>query len=44
MADKVLEGKTVLMTGAARGMGRAMAVALASAGANVAMIDIDRDV
>ena len=43
MANKVLEGKTVLMTGAARGMGRAMAVALTGAGANVAMIDIDRD-
>ena len=44
MADRVLEGKTVLMTGAGRGMGRAMAVALADAGAKVAMIDIDEDV
>ena len=44
MADRVLEGKTVLMTGAGRGMGRAMAVALAGAGAKVAMIDIDEDV
>lgn len=44
MTDRVLEGKTVLMTGAGRGMGRAMAIALAGAGANVAMIDIDEDV
>ena len=44
MADRVLEGKTVLMTGAGRGMGRTMAIALAGAGAKVAMIDIDEDV
>tara|TARA_Y100001970_G_scaffold238852_1_gene300349 strand:+ start:17646 stop:18485 length:840 start_codon:yes stop_codon:yes gene_type:complete len=44
MADRLLEGKTVLMTGAARGMGRAMSIALAAAGAKVAMIDIDEDV
>ena len=44
MADRVLEGKVVMMTGAARGMGRVMSLALAQAGAKVAMIDIDKDV
>ncbi len=44
MADRVLEGKVVMMTGAARGMGRTMSRALAQAGAKVAMIDIDEDV
>ncbi len=44
MTERTLEGKTVLMTGAGRGMGRAMSVALSGAGAKVAMIDIDQDV
>lgn len=44
MTDRILEGKTVLMTGAGRGMGRSMSVALATAGAKVAMIDIDEEV
>lgn len=44
MSDRILEGKTVLMTGAGRGMGRSMSIALAAAGAKVAMIDIDEDV
>ena len=44
MRNRALEGKTVLMTGAGRGMGRRMSVALAEAGARVAMIDIDEDV
>ncbi len=44
MNERVLEGKTVLMTGAGRGMGRSMSIALAAAGAKVAMIDIDEDV
>jgi NAD(P)-dependent dehydrogenase (short-subunit alcohol dehydrogenase family) len=44
MTDRILEGKTVLMTGAGRGMGRSMSIALAAAGAKVAMIDIDKDV
>ena len=33
-----------MMTGAGRGMGRMMSIALAEAGAKVAMIDIDQDV
>jgi NAD(P)-dependent dehydrogenase (short-subunit alcohol dehydrogenase family) len=37
---RTLQGKTAVVTGAARGIGRAAAVALASAGASVAGIDI----
>jgi NAD(P)-dependent dehydrogenase (short-subunit alcohol dehydrogenase family) len=36
-----LTGKTALVTGAARGIGKALAVALAEAGADVVVIDID---
>jgi 3-oxoacyl-[acyl-carrier protein] reductase len=35
-----LDGKTIIVTGAARGLGRAMALALAGAGANVAILDL----
>lgn len=37
---KLLEGKTVIITGAARGIGKAIAVACAKAGANVAFTDL----
>ncbi len=43
MADFALNDK-VVMTGAGRGMGRAMSIGLAGVGAKVAMIDIDQDV
>ena len=36
-----LEGRGVIVTGAARGVGRATAIALAAAGARVAALDID---
>ena len=38
-----LAGKTALITGAARGIGRAFAQAYVSEGANVAIADIDED-
>lgn len=34
---KLLDGKVVLITGAARGIGRAIALACGKAGANVAL-------
>lgn len=39
-----LEGKTALVTGAARGIGRVTALALADAGADVAVADVDEAV
>jgi len=38
-----LNGKTIIVTGAARGLGQAIAVAAAREGANLALIDIDAD-
>ncbi len=40
---KLLEGKTVIVTGAARGIGRAIALKMASQGANVAFTDLSHD-
>ncbi len=40
---KLLEGKTALITGAARGIGRAIALKFAAEGANVAFTDITLD-
>ncbi|MDR1985010.1 MAG: 3-oxoacyl-[acyl-carrier-protein] reductase [Prevotellaceae bacterium] len=37
---KLLEGKTAIVTGAARGIGKAIAVKLASEGANIAFTDL----
>lgn len=41
MADGKLSGKVVLLTGAGRGLGRAMAHALAGNGAKLALVDMD---
>jgi 3-oxoacyl-[acyl-carrier protein] reductase len=40
---KLLEGKTAIVTGAARGIGKAIALAFANAGANVAITDLRID-
>ena len=37
---KLLEGKTALITGAARGIGKALALRFAAAGANIAFTDL----
>jgi NAD(P)-dependent dehydrogenase (short-subunit alcohol dehydrogenase family) len=38
-----LDGKNALVTGGGRGLGKAMASALAEAGANIAIIDVNRE-
>ena len=42
MTDRSLAGRTVVVTGAGGGLGRAMTYALAGAGATVVAVDIDR--
>lgn len=42
MTNRVLEGKTVIVTGGGRGIGRAMALGLVRAGARVAVTDLDQ--
>lgn len=44
MTDRPLEGRTALITGAGRGLGKAMAEGLAARGANIALIDLEEDV
>src|SRR5690348_6325135 len=41
--DSKLTGKVVLITGAAKGIGRETALAFAREGANLALLDIDKD-
>jgi NAD(P)-dependent dehydrogenase (short-subunit alcohol dehydrogenase family) len=42
MSDRKLAGKTAVITGASKGLGKAMAVALARAGATVALVSRDQ--
>lgn len=44
MAERTLEGKVGIMTGAGRGLGRAMSLGLVRSGARVTMADVDEDV
>ena len=39
-----LSGKTAIVTGAGRGLGKAMAQGMVDAGANVVLVELDRDV
>lgn len=41
MSEKILEGKVAVITGASRGLGKAMALSLAGAGANLALVARD---
>ncbi len=41
MADRVLDGKVVMMTGAAQGMGREISLGIAASGGKVVLVDID---
>ena len=38
-----LNGKTIIITGAARGLGREMTEEIARHGANLALVDLDKD-
>ena len=43
MLEGLLKGKVALITGAARGIGKAIAMKLASAGADIAFTDLKED-
>tara|TARA_B100000674_G_scaffold232378_1_gene191119 strand:- start:12964 stop:13827 length:864 start_codon:yes stop_codon:yes gene_type:complete len=44
MTDRPLEGRTAVITGAGRGLGKAMAEGLAAQGARIALVDMEKDV
>jgi len=41
--EKSLEGKTCIITGAARGIGKALAIKYAEKGANIVLIDLNKE-
>ena len=43
MSDKKLSGKTAVITGASKGLGKAMAFALAGAGAKLALVSRNKE-
>jgi len=44
MTERTLEGRTALITGAGRGLGKAMAEGLAARGARITLVDLENDV
>ena len=44
MSDRPLEGRTAIITGAGRGLGKSMAEGLAAQGAKIALVDLEDDV
>ena len=44
MTDRPLEGRTAVITGAGRGLGKAMAEGLAAQGAEIALVDVENEV
>ena len=44
MTDRPLEGRTAVITGAGRGLGKAMAEGLAAQGARIALVDVENEV
>ncbi len=44
MTKRKLEGRTALITGAGRGLGKAMSEGLAALGAKIALVDLEQDV
>ena len=44
MTDRLLEGRTAIITGAGRGLGKSMAEGLAAHGAKIALVDLEEDI
>ena len=44
MTDRLLEGRTAIITGAGRGLGKSMAEGLAAYGAKIALVDLEEDI
>ena len=44
MINRSLEGRTAIITGAGRGLGKSMAEGLAAQGVNITLVDLEEDV